>query len=91
VNELDIALAGIVSLRRRGSIHADLAMTGVQSRDSGQILEHAADAIAIAEQTRSVGYLGRKLAGVWAGIQPLLADHRMTELNERINRLLAGT
>ena len=88
VNELDNALASIVSLRRRGSIHADLAMTGVQHKDTSQILDHATDAICIAEQTHSVGYLGRKLATLQERIQPLLADRRMTGLNDRIDRLL---
>jgi hypothetical protein len=91
VNELDNALASTVSLRRRGSIHADLAMTGVQHKDTSQILDHAADAIAIAEQTHSVGYLGRKLATLQERIQPLLADRRMTELNDHIDRLLTTT
>lgn len=90
-HELDNALAGTVSLRRRGSIHVDLAMTGLQRKDSSQILDHAADAIDIAEQTRSVGYLGRKLASLQERIQPLLADHKMTELNDRIDRLLRAT
>ena len=89
--ELDNALASTVSLRRRGSIHADLAMTGVQNRDTTQILDHATDAIGIAEQTHSVGYLGRKLATLQERIHPLLADRRMTELNDRIDRLLTTT
>jgi transcriptional regulator with XRE-family HTH domain len=91
VSELDNALASTVSLRRRGSIHADLAMAGVQHKDTSQILDHAADAIGIAEQTRSAGYLGRKLATLQERIQPLLADPRMTELNDRIGRLLRTT
>lgn len=90
-SDLDNALASTVSLRRRGSIHADLAMTGVQHKDTSQILDHAADAIGIAEQTHSVGYLGRKLATLQERIQPLLADRRMTELNNRIDRLLTTT
>jgi hypothetical protein len=43
-----------------------------------------------AEQTHSVGYLGRKLATLQERIQPL-PDRRMTELNDRIDRLLATT
>jgi len=89
-SELDNALASTVSLRRRGSIHADLAMTGVQRKDTSQILDHAADAIGIAEQTQSVGYLGRKLATLQERIQPMLADRRMTELNDRIDTLLTS-
>jgi transcriptional regulator with XRE-family HTH domain len=90
-NELNNALARTVSLRRRGSILADLAMAGVQHKDTGQILRHAGGAIDIAEQTQSVGYLGRKLTTLQARLRPLLADARMAELNDRISRLPAAT
>lgn len=89
--ELRSALAESTSSRRRGSILADLAMIGVQRKDTSQILHYADDAIGIAEQTRSVGYLGRKLTGLQEQIQPLLADPRLSELNTRINRLLVAT
>lgn len=89
--ELNSALAGTVSSRRRGSILADLAMTGVQRRDTSQILHYADDAIGIAEQTRSAGYLGRKLTGLQERIQPLLADPGMSELNTRISSLPVAT
>jgi hypothetical protein len=85
-HELDSVLAGTASPRRRGSILADLAMIGVQHKDTSQILRYASDAIDIAEQTHSVGYLGRKLTGLQERIQPLLADARMAELNDRISR-----
>ncbi|MBO0802124.1 MAG: helix-turn-helix transcriptional regulator [Nocardiopsaceae bacterium] len=90
-SELNSALAGTVSPRRRGSILADLAMIGVQHKDTSQILHYADDAIGIAEQTRSAGYLGRKLTGLQEQIQPLLADSRLGELNDRISRLTAAT
>jgi transcriptional regulator with XRE-family HTH domain len=90
-SELTSALASTTSLRRRGSILADLAMTGVQHKDTSQILRCASDAIGIAGQTRSVGYLGRKLATLQERIQPLLADRGMAELNNRISRLPAAT
>ena len=90
-SELTSALANTASLRRRGSILADLATIGVQHKDTSQILRHASDAIGIAEQTRSVGYLGRKLATLQARIQPLLADTRLAELNDRISRIPAAT
>lgn len=89
--ELTSALASTTSLRRCGSILADLAMTGIQHKDTSQILHHASDAIGIAEQTRSAGYLGRKLTTLQERIQPLLADRRMAELNNRISRLPAAT
>jgi hypothetical protein len=65
-------------------------MIGVQHKDTSQILRYASDAIDIAEQTHSVGYLGRKLTGLQERIQPLLADARMAELNDRISRLPAA-
>lgn len=65
-------------------------MTGVQHKDTSQILCCASDAIGVAGQTRSVGYLGRKLATLQERIQPLLADRRMAELNNRISRLPAA-
>lgn len=90
-NDLSNALASTVTLRRRGSILADLAMIGVQCKDTSQILQHASDAVDIAGRTRSSGYLGRKLRTLQARIQPLLADARMAELNDRITQLSAAT
>lgn len=90
-NELNSALAGTASARRRGSILADLAMIGVQRKDTSQILHHADDAIDIAGQTHSAGYLGRKLTALQVLIQPLLATPGMAELNDRLSRLPAVT
>jgi transcriptional regulator with XRE-family HTH domain/tetratricopeptide (TPR) repeat protein len=90
-DELNSALAATVSPRRRGSILAGLALIGVQNEDTSQILHHANEAIDIAEQTHSTGYLGRKLAALQTRIQPLRADPRLGELNDRINRLPAVT
>ena len=84
-------LSGTASPRRRGSILVDLAMIGVQHKDTGQILQYASDAISIAEQTHSTGYLGRKRTRLQEQIQPLLADQRLNELNSRISHLPAAT
>jgi hypothetical protein len=90
-NELNSVLARTASSRRRGSILADLAMVGVQHKDTSQILHYASDAIGIAEQTHSTGYPGRKLTRLQEQIQPLLADPRMSELSNRINCLPVAT
>ena len=55
------ALGQSVSLRRRGSLLIDLALAGVQRRDLDQLLRYGHDAIDLAEQTQSSGYVGRKL------------------------------
>ena len=65
-------------------------MVGAQHKDISQVLRYANDAIGIAEQTRSLGYLGRKLTTLQARIQPLLADARMADLNDRISRIPAA-
>jgi transcriptional regulator with XRE-family HTH domain len=90
-SELNSALKVTGSLRRRGSILTDLAMLGVRHKDTSQILHYASGAIDIASQTRSAGYLGRKLSALQPQIRPMLADARMAELNDRINRLHAAT
>jgi transcriptional regulator with XRE-family HTH domain len=81
------ALSRTVSLRRRGSLLTDLAVLGAQRRDIDQVLHYAADAVDLAEQTGSTGYVGRKLCHLQAEVRPLLADARVAELNERITRL----
>ena len=81
------ALSRTVSLRRRGSLLADLAVLGAQRRDIDQVLHYAAGAVDLAEQTGSTGYVGRKLCHLQAEVRPLLADARVAELNERITRL----
>jgi len=84
---LTVALGRTVSLRRRGSLLADLAVLGAQRRDMDQVLHYAADAVDLAEQTGSTGYVGRKLCHLQAEVRPLLADARVAELSERITRL----
>jgi transcriptional regulator with XRE-family HTH domain len=68
--ELNGALADTISPRRRGSIMADLAKLGIRHRDTGQILHYAGQAVSIAEQTGSTGYLGRKLTD-WSAPESL--------------------
>ena len=81
------ALTQGISLRRRGSLHTDLAVLGARQRDTGQLLHHAAAAIDLAEQAESPGYVGRKLRGLQPQISSLLTDPRIAQLNDRITRL----
>ncbi|MFB4285571.1 helix-turn-helix transcriptional regulator [Nonomuraea sp. MTCD27] len=83
------ALNQATSLRRRGSLLTDLAALGLQRRDLDQFLHYAGDAVELAEQTQSAGYVGRKLHGIQQQLQPLLSDSRVVQLNERIAHLSA--
>ncbi|WUH97758.1 helix-turn-helix domain-containing protein [Spirillospora sp. NBC_00431] len=81
------ALTRTISLRRRGSLLTDLAMLGLQRRDLDQLLSYASDAVTVAEQTHSSGYVGRKLQGLQSQLAPLLTDRRVAQLNDRIAQL----
>jgi len=81
------ALGQSVSLRRRGSLLTDLALVGIQRKDLDQLLRYGHDAIDLAEQTQSSGYVGRKLQILKTHLEPFLADHRATQLTDRIARL----
>ncbi|MGW4411365.1 helix-turn-helix transcriptional regulator [Nonomuraea sp. NPDC004702] len=83
------ALNQATSLRRRGSLLTDLAALGLQRRDLDQFLHYAGDAVDLAEQTQSAGYVGRKLHGIQQQLQPLLSDSRVIQLNDRIAHLSA--
>lgn len=84
---LSDVLAQTISLRRRGSVLTDFAMLGVQRRDLDQVLEYGASAVDLAEQTRSAGYVGRKLQGLRTQLAPLMTDDRVSLLSDRIARL----
>ncbi|HEY3906877.1 MAG TPA: helix-turn-helix transcriptional regulator [Streptosporangiaceae bacterium] len=81
------ALARTKSLRRRGSILTDLARLGVQRRDLDQVLEHGGQAADLAEQTRSSGYIGRKLQALRHDLAPMASDPRAAQLSDRIAQL----
>ena len=81
------ALGQSVSLRRRGSLLTDLALVGVQRRDLDQLLRYGHDAIDLAEQTQSSGYVGRKLQILKIKLEPFLNDNRAAQLTDRIANL----
>ncbi|WBB96795.1 MULTISPECIES: helix-turn-helix transcriptional regulator [unclassified Solwaraspora] len=82
---------GTMSPRRRGGILADLALLSAQRTDIDRMLRYGSEAVGIAEQTHSVGYLGRKVQGFQRQLTPaLLADAQVAQLNDRITGLLTA-
>ncbi|MFD0857212.1 multiprotein-bridging factor 1 family protein [Actinomadura adrarensis] len=81
------ALGTAKSLRRRGSILTDLATLGIRVRDLDQVCEYGEQAVALAEHTRSSGYIGRKLQGLRDELAPLASDPRAAQLSDRIAQL----
>lgn len=84
---LTAALGTATSLRRRGSIFTDLATLGVRAGDLDQVCEYGEQAVALAEHTRSSGYIGRKLQGLRDELAPLASDSRAAQLSDRIAQL----
>lgn len=85
------ALSGTTSIRRRGSVLADLAMVGAQRGDAEQLVMYADAALDAARQTSSVGYLGRKLNTLKPQLKPFLADSHVRTLDQQIASLTAST
>lgn len=84
---LNTALGSATSLRRRGSILAELAALGTRSKDLDQALDYGEKAVRLAEQTRSSGYLGRKLRGLHMELASHTSDTRAAQLRDRIAHL----
>jgi hypothetical protein len=70
-----------------GSILSDLAMLGIQRRDIEQVVHYGHQAVELAQQTGSRGYIGRKLQGLQGQLAPLLGDPRLSSLNDQIASL----
>lgn len=83
---LSEALQQNLSYRRRGSVLSHLAIIGVECGDVDQTVTYADAALEVAEQTGS-GFVNRKLQELQSHLVPLLADRRVSELNERITTL----
>ncbi|GLZ04317.1 hypothetical protein Acsp03_17830 [Actinomadura sp. NBRC 104412] len=81
------ALGATASPRRRGSILTDLAALGVQTKDLDRVVEYGGQAVELAEQTRSSGYVGRKLLRLRTQLAPLISDSRAAQLSDRIAQL----
>ncbi|MEV7971510.1 transcriptional regulator [Sphaerisporangium sp. NPDC088356] len=81
------ALNQTVSLRRQGSILTDLAILGVRRNDLDQVLQYGGDAVDLAEQTQSSGYVGRKLQSLQAQLNLFLSNPDVGHLSTRITQL----
>ncbi|MBO1413510.1 helix-turn-helix transcriptional regulator [Streptomyces sp. FH025] len=82
------ALNQPLSPRRRASVLTDLAILGVQQRDSDRLLFYAGEALSVAQQNGS-GYVGRKLRELQGRLEPLKADRRISALSSQIASLPA--
>ncbi|MFF2145202.1 helix-turn-helix transcriptional regulator [Kitasatospora sp. NPDC058190] len=82
------ALNHTLSVRRRGSVLTDLAILGVQRRDSDHLLCYAGEALTLAQQSGS-GYVCRKLRELQGELEPLKADRRIAALSSQIASLPA--
>jgi hypothetical protein len=77
------ALTQHLSPRRRAGVLIDLALIGVQRRDSSLLVMHADSALDLARQTGS-GVIARRLRGLQAQLTPLLQDRNVHRLHQRI-------
>jgi transcriptional regulator with XRE-family HTH domain len=84
------ALGQTVSVRRRGAILADLAVTGAQRRDVEQLVTYGTEAVELARQTGS-GYIGRKLAGLRPHLASVANDPRVRQLQEQTAALVGAS
>ncbi|MDG4790157.1 transcriptional regulator [Micromonospora sp. WMMD1102] len=80
------ALSQKLSMRRRGTVLADLAMVGVQRSDVHQIVLYGSAVLDTARQSGS-GVVGAKLHRLQHHLQPFLADSHVQHLNNQINAL----
>jgi hypothetical protein len=77
------ALSRNLSERRRGSVHVDLALAGIQSSDAEAALSHGRAALAIAEQTGS-GVVGHRLGHLHQQLRALSHHRGLRELQTEI-------
>jgi hypothetical protein len=80
---LTAAMRQNLTIRRRGSVLTDLAMTGVQRRDVHQLIMYGNAALDTARQSAS-GVVGRKLHGLQAHLGPYLRDRHVRYLDQQI-------
>ncbi|MGH3345318.1 MAG: hypothetical protein ACRDPK_21120 [Carbonactinosporaceae bacterium] len=80
---LNDALKQTLSARRRGGALTDLAMIGVQRRDTEQAVMNANAALDLARQTGS-GVIARKLHSLQNHLASFLGDPRVRDVHEQI-------
>jgi transcriptional regulator with XRE-family HTH domain len=83
---LEAALTRDLSPRRRGSVHTDLAATGLQRRDLDQFAAHATTALQLAGETGS-GYVSRRLKDLHPQLDAFAGDQRVRDIADRIGSL----
>jgi hypothetical protein len=86
---LTAALGQTISVRRRGAILADLAVTGAQRRDVEQLVKYATEAVELVRQTGS-GYIGRKLGALRPHLASVASDPRVRQLPEQTAALVGA-
>ncbi|WP_245617404.1 hypothetical protein [Amycolatopsis taiwanensis] len=81
------ALSQDISVRRRGSLLADLALVGIQRRDPDELIMYGNAALDAVRQTGSAGYVGRRLHSLRPQLKPFLADSHVRHLDQQIGQL----
>ncbi|MEU6231805.1 transcriptional regulator [Kitasatospora sp. NPDC047058] len=82
------ALSQTLSLRRQGSVLTDLAILGVQRKDTDHLLSYAGQALELVRQSGS-GYVSRKPQGLLGHLEPFMNDRRVSTLSSQIASLPA--
>jgi tetratricopeptide (TPR) repeat protein len=83
---LEAALTGQLSPRRRGSVHTDLAATGLQRGDLDQFAAHAETALLLAGETSS-GYVTKRLKGLHPQLGAFAQEQRVRDIADKIDSL----
>ena len=83
---LEAALAATYRPSGGGSVHTDLAATGLQRRDLDQFAAHAETALQLAGETGS-GYVTRRLKGLRPQLGDFADDQRVRDIAGRIGSL----
>lgn len=73
-----------LSERRRGSVHVDLALAGIQSNDVEAVLAHGHAALTIAQRTGS-GVVGHRLGHLQRNLGALSRHHGVRDLGSEIS------
>jgi hypothetical protein len=86
---LSATLQQNLSVRRRSSVLADLAMIGAQRGDVNQLVTYTDTALELAVQTGS-GFISRKLQALQGHLAPLLGNSCVRQLSHEIMNLPGG-
>lgn len=84
------ALDKEMSIRRRGGVLTDLAITGAQRGDVAKTLLYGAAALDTVRQTGSTGYVGRKVADLRRNLLPFQNDRHVRHLDAEIKETVTA-